>query len=241
MSPMGCGDTKAEKTVGILGGMGPAATGGLFARIVQYSNARVDQDHLHVIVDSNPKIPSRQEAILGVGEDPTGALCSTAQNLETAGADFIVIPCNTAHVFLSQVRNSVTIPVLSIVDETIDTILAQHPGVERVGLMGATAIVASGLYRNDLQARGIKTIVPSAGEQELLMDAIHAIKGGDQSCGTRKLIRRLAAKLVSNGAEVLILACTELALAVEAKDLDVPAIDTIEVLALAAIREARST
>ena len=97
-----------EKTVGILGGMGPEATADLYLHITRNTTAQTDQDHLHVIVDSNPKIPSRQAAVLDGGEEPTAAMCATARNLQQAGADFLVIPCNAAHIYLQPVRESPT-------------------------------------------------------------------------------------------------------------------------------------
>jgi len=83
-----------EKIIGILGGMGPEATIDLFYKIIKFTPAKKDQDHLRIIIDNNPKIPDRTAAILGKGEDPIPALRETAKNLEKAGADFIIIPCN---------------------------------------------------------------------------------------------------------------------------------------------------
>ncbi|GAJ09165.1 unnamed protein product, partial [marine sediment metagenome] len=89
-----------EKIIGILGGMGPEATIDLFYKIIKFNPSEKDQDHLRIIIDNNPKIPDRTAAILGKGEDPLPALQETARNLEKAGANFIIIPCNTAHYFL---------------------------------------------------------------------------------------------------------------------------------------------
>ena len=228
-----------EKVIGILGGMGPEATVDLFAKITLHSHARVDQDHFRIIVDSNPKIPSREAAILEGGEDPTSAMCETARNLEKAGADFLVIPCNTAHVFLSPVRQSVKIPILSIVEETVHAVLDTFPDLEKAGLMGNTAILNAGLYSGAFDERGISTIVPTADAQQLLMEAIADIKAGDKGLRVKAQLQIVAGELVSRGAQVIILACTELPLVIGSKDIDVPIVDTTEVLALAAIREAR--
>ena len=228
-----------EKVIGILGGMGTEATVDLYAKIALHSNAKVDQDHFHIIVDSNPKIPSRQAAILEGGEDPTSAMCETARNLEKAGADFLVIPCNTAHVFLSPVKQSVKIPILSIVEETVHAVLDQFPELEKVGLMGSTAIVSTGLYSGAFEEKGISTTVPTAGAQQLLVEAISAIKAGDKGSRVKAQLQMVVGELVSRGAQVIILGCTELPLVIGSKDIDVPIVDTTEVLALAAIREAR--
>ncbi|GAH53208.1 unnamed protein product, partial [marine sediment metagenome] len=107
-----------EKIIGILGGMGPEATVDLFHKIIKFTPAKKDQDHFRIIIDNNPKIPDRTAAILGKGEDPLPALQETARNLEKAGVDFIIIPCNTAHYFLPQIQKSVNIPVLNMIEET---------------------------------------------------------------------------------------------------------------------------
>jgi aspartate racemase len=230
---------KSERVIGILGGMGPEATIDLYAKITQHTDAEVDQDHLHVIVDSNPKIPSRQAAILEGGEDPTGALCETARNLERAGADFLVIPCNSAHVFLSPIKQSVNIPVLSMVEETINAVRARLPELRTVGLMGATAIVKTRLYARAFDESGISTVVPTAGEQRLVMEAIFSIKAGNKGGRIKTQLQTVARELVSRGAQAIILACTELPLVLGSNDIEVPVVDATEVLALAAIREAR--
>lgn len=230
----------SEKVIGILGGMGPEATVDLYRKIILNSGAKLDQDHFRIIVDSNPKIPSRDAAILEGGEDPTDAICKTAQNLEKAGADFIVIPCNAAHIFLRHVRRSVSIPILSIVEETVCALLDQFPELEKVGLLASTPVVNTGLYGDALQERGISAIVPSARAQQLLQEALFAIKAGDKSFGVKAQIQSVARELVARGAKAIILACTELPLVIGSKDIDVPVIDTTDVLAFAAIREARS-
>ncbi len=98
------------KTVGILGGMGPLATVDLFAKIVENTPAVLDQDHLRIIIDNNPQIPPRVEAILQGGEDPLPAMVASAKLLAAAGADFIVMPCNTAHYWLDGLRAAVAVP-----------------------------------------------------------------------------------------------------------------------------------
>jgi len=86
-----------EKTIGILGGMGPYATVELFSKILKFTPARKDQEHLRIIIDNNLKIPDRTEAILGNGKSLLPEMIATAKNLEKAKVDFILIPCNTAH------------------------------------------------------------------------------------------------------------------------------------------------
>src|SRR2546427_7655001 len=101
----------SQKVIGVLGGLGPWATLDFFEKILRLTPAKADQDHLRIIIDNNPKIPDRSPAILGEGEDPTPGLIATAQNLQQAGADFLVIPCNTAHFFYDRIVTAVSIPV----------------------------------------------------------------------------------------------------------------------------------
>src|SRR5205823_6344060 len=100
----------ADKVIGVLGGMGPWATLDLFEKILRLTPAQVDQDHFRLVIDNNPKIPDRSPAILGDSEDPTPALVATAKNLQQHGADFLVIPCNTAHFFYERVASAVPRP-----------------------------------------------------------------------------------------------------------------------------------
>src|SRR4030042_3354613 len=135
-----------EKIIGILGGMGPEATIDLFYKIIKSTPAEKDQDHLRIIIDNNPKIPDRTAAILGKAEDPLPALQETAQNLEKAGADFIIIPCNTAHYFLSSIQESVNIPVLNMLEETAKETKKRIPQIKKVGLLASIGVYKSEIY-----------------------------------------------------------------------------------------------
>ncbi len=110
-----------QPVVGVVGGMGPEATVELMRRVIRATPARDDADHIHMIVDNNPKVPSRIKALIeGTGEDPGPTLAAMARGLEAAGADFLVIPCNTAHHYLPVIRTAVSIPVLDMIALTLD-------------------------------------------------------------------------------------------------------------------------
>lgn len=228
-----------EKIIGIIGGMGPEATLDLYRRIIENTPARVDQDHIHVIIDSNPKIPNRNLAIMQGGENPSAALCDTARNLEKAGADFLIMPCNSAHIFLSEFRDCVKIPILSIVDETVLALIELVPGVRAVGLLATPAVVRTRLYAEPLQARGVTTLAPDEESQKEVYGVISSVKAGDKSAPVRARIKIEAEKLVARGAQAVLLACTEIPLVMSGADLSVPVLDTIEILARAAVREVR--
>jgi aspartate racemase len=103
------------KCVGVLGGLGPAATADFFSKVVMATPAAADQDHLHVIIDNNPKVPNRNEAVAGTGVSPAPVLAEMASRLETAGADFLVMVCNAAHAFQDAITDAVRVPFVSII------------------------------------------------------------------------------------------------------------------------------
>ena len=143
-----------EKTIGILGGMGPEATLDCFAKIIRNTPAKKDQDHLRVIIDSNPKIPDRPAAIIGKGESPVPAMVEGCRCLQLAGADFIIIPCVTAHFFLEEIRQQAELPILSIFDVVTETIVSQYPQITAVGLLAISASLSSGLFQKRLATDG---------------------------------------------------------------------------------------
>ncbi|NLE77002.1 MAG: amino acid racemase [Chloroflexi bacterium] len=227
-----------EKVIGILGGMGPEATADLFMEITRHTEAQTDQDHFRILVDSNAKIPSRQAAVLEGGPDPTSALVATARALEQAGADFLVIPCNSAHILLEAVQASVQIPILSIVEATVEEIQAQTPDARQVGLLASTAIVQSGLYTLALARRGMATLLPDAAAQARVLESIFAVKAGHKGQAVKAALAAVVADLVQQGAQAVILACTELPLVLHDGDAAVPLVNPTAALARAAVREA---
>lgn len=229
----------AEKIVGILGGMGPEATVDLFQKIVAATPAETDQEHLRIIIDNNPKIPSRQAAMLEGGEDPTPMLVSTARNLEKAGADFLVMPCNAAHLFYQAVAEAVRIPALHIADETVAEALRRFPDLKTVGMLASTATVQFRLYHDRFEAKGIAALSPSEEEQEKLQAAIFSVKAGDKGPAVRAAVREIGENLAGRGAQLLVTACTELPLVLRDGGASVPVLDPTLCLALASVRFAR--
>ncbi|HHY75192.1 MAG TPA: amino acid racemase [Firmicutes bacterium] len=223
---------KTRKTVGILGGMGPEATADLFMKIIKATPAKKDQEHLRIVIDNNPSIPDRTAYILGKGEDPTPFLIETAKNLEKMGAGLIAMPCNTAHFFHRAIQEAVGVPVLHMMKEVAQVLRGK---VERVGLLATTGTIKTGLYETHLGDAGISVIVPSPADQEEVMEAIYAVKGGDLERG-REIALRQGAKLAAEGAQAVIAGCTELPLILHDGDLDVPVVDPTRVLAEACVR-----
>lgn len=228
------GGVYLARTVGVLGGMGPRATADFFQKLVDLTPASRDQDHLRVVVDSNPQIPDRSQCILYGGEDPTPALVATARNLERAGADFLVIPCNTAHHFLDSIRRSVRIPVLDITE----VVARRAARFSRVGLLATRATVVAELYQKALSRHGCQVVVPSPSRQGLVDRAIFAVKAGELTARVRGWVREAGQELLERQVEALVLGCTEIPLVVDAGEWPVPVLDSTALLAEAAVEEA---
>jgi aspartate racemase len=228
-----------EKVIGILGGMGPEATIDLFYKIIKFTPAEKDQDHLRIIIDNNPKIPDRTAAILGTGENPLPILQKTAKNLEKAGADFIIIPCNTAHYFLSQIQKSVKIPILNMIEETALETKKRIPQIKKVGLLASNGVYKAGIYNQYFKKYNIEVIFPEEKDKEKVMKVIYAVKAGNLSEEVKKSIISIAQRLIDKGAEAIIAGCTEIPLILKEKNFSVPLIDPTQVLAKVAVEKAR--
>lgn len=167
----------SKKIIGILGGMGPAATADLFTKIINSTEASCDQEHLHVIIDSNTNIPDRTEALIHGGADPTEQMTQSARRLVEAGAELIVMPCNTAHGFYDAVCASVTVPVLHMIRLTAEE-LKRHE-ITRAGLLATDGTVQSGIYESCFAGSGIELITPSPEAQAAVMDLTYnGVKAG---------------------------------------------------------------
>jgi aspartate racemase len=233
-----------EKVIGILGGMGPEATLDCYARIIKNTPAKLDQDHLRVIIDSNPKVPDRTKAIIGESESPVPLLVAGCRSLQQAGADFIIIPCVSAHFFIEEIRQQIKLPILSIFEVVAETLASDHPQIKTVGLMGTTGTISGGLFQKRLAADGIETIVPDESHQSKVMEAIYDIKKTQPTRSRAKITADLIATaedLVSRGARGIVAGCTEIPLALKPEHLAVPYFDALTILARAAIFEAGRT
>jgi len=233
-----------EGIIGILGGMGPEATLDLFQKIIKNTKAVRDQDHLGVLIDNNPRIPDRTPAILGSGENPVPMMIEVAKNLKKAGADFIVIPCVSAHYFIQELRERVAIPVISIIDEVAEEIEKRLPDIQRIGLIATTGTVKASLFQDRLRGIGVEVLVPPPKDQEnLVMSAIYGesgIKAGLISLENKEKILQTSKALIEKGAQGIIGGCTEVPLVVNQTDIEVPFFDSLNILALSAIRIAKS-
>lgn len=226
------------KIIGILGGLGPEATAELFLRIIKATPAKRDQDHIPIIIFNNPKVPDRTTAILYGGENPLPELIKTARLLERAGADFIIMPCNTAHYYYEELKSSVKIPFFNMIELAAEYVLKVYPKVRLVGLLATTGTVKTGLYQKAFGRYGVEVLVPGDDDQKLVMSGIYdGVKAGNLDLG-RRLLMDVANKLISRGAELIILGCTEVSVVIRSGDLKVPIVDPLQVLAEEAVKYA---
>ena len=222
---------KKSRIVGVIGGMGPEATVDFMAKVIAFTSAEIDQDHVHMLVDHNPKIPSRHAALFSDGEDPAPVICAMAARLEVSGADFLVMPCNFAHMFQEQVVAATNIPLISIIDETVAEVTRRYPDVDSVGILAAEGCVHSGTYQAALKKKSLSAVMQTRGEQEKLMTLINAIKAGERTAQIEIDMRELAETLAKRGAQLIVAACTELPLVLDETMLSVPLVLSTDVLA----------
>lgn len=221
--------------------MGPEATNQLCALITAHTPAGRDQDHVPVITFNNSLIPDRVRGAYGGGESPVPEMIRTARVLEQAGADFLLMPCNLAHLFLRDVQAAVRVTILDMIEETVRYILEHYPQTRQVGILASTPTLQSGLYHRSFEAHGKRLLAPEADEQaEKVMKAIYGdegIKGGYKD-EPRRLLNEAAERLVAAGAEMIIAGCTEVSLVLTSANSPFIVIDPLDIIARVAVARA---
>ena len=221
----------SDRLVGVIGGMGPDATIDFMSRVLEKTPAEKDQDHIRMLVEHNPRIPSRQLAMRGDGENPGPVLAEMATRLEAAGADFIVMPCNAAHAWQDDIVAAVNIPFISIIEASVSKALRLAPENGAVGVLTTPACFAAGLYQEALADANREAVLQTPDELAEAIALIDRIKAGDQSVPVVTGLCELAERLLSRGATTLIAACTELPLVLKPSMFTVPLVSSTDVLA----------
>lgn len=202
--------------VGVLGGMGPAATVDFMAKLTLMTNAGSDQEHVPMIVLSDPRVPDRSDAICGKGPSPLPALFAGIEKLEAAGAALIAIPCNTSHYWFRQLSEKARIPIVSIIEATVAATVEQTPNGGRVGIIATAGAIAGGIYQSELERRGLEAeTLEESMRNQLVEGGIRAIKAGDLDQGQALLKSGLKA-FRRAGCRSVILGCTEASVALDA-------------------------
>lgn len=221
------------KTLGIIGGLGPMATVYFMQLVTQMTRARTDQEHLEIILHSCPQIPDRTSYILGQsGENPFPDLARIGKELVGQGADVIAIPCVTAHYFQRQLEEEIQAPILNAVEETAACL--QEAGVTKAGIMATDGTLESGLFQKALQKRNIADLLPGEEGQKKIMHLIYEnVKAGKPV--EFSLFQETARELFSQGAQIIVLGCTELSLIKRDYKPSPGILDVMEVLARKAV------
>jgi aspartate racemase len=225
-----------NKTIGVLGGMGPEASANLYMEIIKYSqhqyNAVQDTDYPPIIIYSLPLL----------GFDETGIvdeklvekqLIDGVKKLESAGCDLIIIGCNTVHVLYEKMQAAVKIPIFNIVEETKKKVKGFD--YKKVGLFASESTTKSGLYQNNFKRSGIEVISPNNNQQKMLNLVIEHVMGGNQKDDDVIILKDVARDYIKQGAEAIVMGCTEIPLAINQTHTDIKLFNTIEIIVQSAV------
>lgn len=224
------------RRLGILGGMGPLATADFYAKLTRLTLAQSDQEHLSTVIASLPQIPDRTAAILGSGRSPLWAMKEALRVLECAQVERVAIPCNTAHFWFDALQSSTHLPLLHIVDAVAAALASRGLGPgSAVGLLATDGTLKAEIYQRRLYQLGYACVVPTPPRQQSVMDAVRSVKAGRLDAAAAPL-RTAASDLREAGCAAIVLACTELPLALPTS-LDDTLLDATEALALACLQD----
>lgn len=223
-----------RKTLGIIGGVGPLATMFIGEMIVRHTAAETDQEHVNMIITNNTNIPDRTAFILGESEEnPVPVILSDVKKLTVAEAEVLAIPCNTAHSFYDEIQEGTELPVINMIEETARR--AKEKGARRVGILGTTGTISTGIYQRACEQLGMEAIVPGAAIQAVVMSLIYDdIKAG-RPADARKW-EQIRQAMDEEACDEIILGCTELSIVREELKLT-DCIDSLLVLAEVAIEK----
>ena len=222
------------KTLGVIGGLGPMASAYFLQLLTQMSDAQTDQEHMEILMYSKPAIPDRTKYIIGESdENPVPGMVRAGRKLKEMGADILAIPCITAHYFHRELEDEIRLPVIHAVEETVSCLEEKH--LMRVGILATDGTIQSGLFQRALAQRGIESILPGAKSQKKVMEIIYQqIKTGKNV--DLENFCRISEEMSGQGAQVILLACTELSLIKRDYDLPAEYLDVMEVLARKAVQ-----
>lgn len=213
--------------------MGPIATAYFYELVIQMTDARIDQEHLEMLIFSIPSIPDRTDYILGrSNNNPADAMIRIGKSLVEMGAEHIAIPCITAHYFHDTLIKEIGAPIIHIIRETAEYL--KNNGVSRAGIMATEGTISSGMFQRELLSSGIQAVIPSKERQEDVTNLIYKDVKANRPVEIEKF-RAVSRELRNKGAEVIILGCTELSLIKRDYDIGPGYLDAMEVLAMRSV------
>lgn len=228
---------KANKTIGVLGGLGPMATVYFYDLMVEMTDAKCDQDHVDMIIVNRASTPDRTAYIVGQSDDsPLDYIIEDAKRLEACGVDFMVLTCNTAHYFYDKIKDSINVPILNMLEETVGHAIKK--GHKMIGIMATTGNIKTGLYQSMCQSKGVDYYILDDEMQKKVMKIIYDdVKAGKKA--DMDEFNEIVDVLKANGCDCAILGCTELSII--KKDEKLPDdffVDSTEILVIKSIEKA---
>lgn len=221
-----------RRVAGILGGMGPEATILLQQRLLRKVDARDDADHLPLLIDMNPQVPSRiAHLIEGHGPNPGPVLADMARRLADVGATALAMPCNTAHHYAPFIQQATAAPLLNMVDLSVERAATLLPPGAKIGILASPAVKLAGVFDGPLQHAGLSPLWPQ--NTDRMLDAIKLVKTQGPVPEAQNILSQATAELAAAGAELLFVACSEFSLMADDLSAVVQVIDTVDVLAAA--------
>lgn len=217
------------QVLGILGGLGPMATVYFYEMLIQHTKVLCDQDHIDIIINSRATTPDRTNFILNKStENPFDIMAADAARLVTFGADIIAIPCNTAHYFYDRLNDTIEIPILNMIEETV--LFAKKRGCQNVGILATSGTIETETYQRVCKQHNLACTVPDKEGQNDIGSIIYDnIKKGQRA--DMQKFNRVVDALRGDGCDSIILGCTELSLIKRDEHLGRFFIDSMEVLA----------
>ncbi len=221
------------KRLGVIGGLGPIATAYFYELVIKMTDAKTDQEHIEMLIFSKPSIPDRTDFILGKSrENPVHDMIEVGKRLTDMGVDLIAVPCITAQYFNGTLTRNINVPVINTVKETVGHI--KDCGVKRAGIMATEGTIRSELFQKELEAKGMHAVIPSPERQQDVTDLIYKNVKAGRPVEFDKFMA-VSSELRNNGAEVIILGCTELSLIKRDYPIGSGFVDAMEVLAMRSI------
>ncbi|MGD1822526.1 MAG: aspartate/glutamate racemase family protein [Pleomorphochaeta sp.] len=218
-----------KRTVGIIGGMGPQATVDLFQKIVSNTVSDSDNNHIHILIDNNIDIPDRTKSILNNSDLPLKYMSESAKKLESIGADFLAMPCNTAHYFYSRLSKEVNVPIINMIEETAKYLKSK--GETNLLLLATVGTVKTKIYQEIFSQLGLNVITPKQDFQEEVMTAIYDYVKKGIKYDRVDIFKKYLNEYLENNLDNIILGCTELPILFAENDLDYKVVDPTLVLA----------
>lgn len=198
--------------IGVLGGMGPAATVDFLGKLVTLTDAEKDQDHVPVIVLNDPRIPDRTQAILSGGPSPLPMLKDFVDYLQQFDVDLIVMPCNSAHYWYEKLVENCDVPILSIISATVDEVSKVAAPGDKIGILATSGTRYAKIYDIALIAAGFSIELLTETEQDMFVSSgINLIKAGKTE-EARSLIHDAIERLASLGCRYVVLGCTDISI-----------------------------